>query len=293
MKFHADCIACLTQTAIKRASGVGDEALKLEFMRGVARIMDHVDPAYDSAPLIDAKVIQLQRSMLNLEDNYVRIKHEFNQLVLGLYDQLKAKVRAADDPLHAAIQLSMAGNYIDFGVLGNIQPEDALGMLDEAAEKHVDAQEYGNLRADLEKEGELVFLHDNCGEVVLDKLLIETIRELYPEKKVVSVVRGGPILNDATIVDAEEIGLTDVVEVIENGLQDIAGTQMDMLPEDVRKRIENAGMVIAKGQGNFESLIDCGLNVYFLFLSKCPSYTQWYGFERFSGILKNAKRIEE
>ena len=94
------------------------------------------------------------------------------------------------------------------------------------------------------------------------------------------------------IDDAREIGLTDVVEVMENGLRDIAGTQMDMLPEAVRMRIEGAGLVIAKGQGNFETLMDCGLNVYFLFLSKCASYTQWFGFERFSGILKNAKRMD-
>jgi len=292
MKFHADCISCLTQGALRRSACVQDEALKLEFMQGVARIMTGADPEYDSAPLVDARVIQLQRSLLGLEDDYTQIKHQFNMLVLGLYDRLRAKVDAAQDPLHAAIQLSMAGNYIDFGVLGNIDPDEALRMLDEAAERHVDPEEYACLRADLEKGGEVLFLHDNCGEVVLDMLLIETIQKLYPEKKVVSVVRGGPILNDATIEDAREIGLCERVEVLENGLRDIAGTQMDMLPEDVRSRIENACLVIAKGQGNFESLIDCGLNVYFLFLSKCPSYTQWFGFERFSGILKNAKRMD-
>lgn len=292
MKFHADCISCLTQGALRRAASVQDETLKLEFMQGVARIMTGADPEYDSAPLVDARVIQLQRSLLHLEDNYTEIKHKFNMLVLGLYEKLKARVDAADDPLHAAIQLSMAGNYIDFGVLGNIDPDEALRILDEAASRHVDPAEYALLRADLKGSGEVVFLHDNCGEVVLDMLLIETIQKLYPGKKVVSVVRGGPILNDATIVDAREIGLCGKVEVLENGLQDIAGTQLDMLPEAVRSRIENADLVIAKGQGNFESLIDCGLNVYFLFLSKCPSYTQWFGFERFSGILKNAKRMD-
>ena len=65
-----------------------------------------------------------------------------------------------------------------------------------------------------------------------------------------------------------------------------------MLPAELRERIERADLVISKGQGNFETLMDCGLNVYFLFLSKCKSYTQWFGFERFSGILKNAKRMD-
>lgn len=292
MKFHAECIPCLLGGAMKKAEAMENEALKLEYARGICRIMDEVDPEYDSAPLVDARVIRLRRELLHSEDDYTEIKRSFNALVLNLYARLKARVQTSEDPLYAAIQLSMAGNYIDFGVLKDVSADEVLRLIDEAAERRVDVQEYARLKADLEAEGELVFLHDNCGEVVLDKLLIETILQLYPGKKVVSVVRGGPILNDATLEDAREVGLTDIVEVIGNGQQDIAGTQLDFLPEAVRSRIENAGLVIAKGQGNFESLIDCNLNVYFLFLSKCPHYTRWFGFERFSGILKNAQRME-
>lgn len=292
MKFHADCVACLIAGALKKVDSLKDEALKLEYLKGICRIMDEVDPAYDSAPLVDARIIQYKRELLHMQDDYSEIKHSFNQMMLELYDQLRARVNAAEDPLHAAIQLSMAGNYIDFGVLGNVEADDALRMLDEAAQRRVDPDEYEKLCRDLSGEGELVYIHDNCGEVVLDKLLIETIRARYPEKHVVSIVRGNPILNDATIEDAREVGLFDVAEVVENGLNDIAGTQLDLLPETVRARIEGAGVVIAKGQGNFETLLDSGLNVYFLFLSKCVSYTQWFGFERFSGILKNARRLE-
>lgn len=292
MKFHADCAVCLMNSALKKVSNLSDEPRKLEFIQGICHILENANGDYDSAPLVDARIIQLKRELLHMEDDYTEVKHCFNQMMLGLYERLRAQVRAADDPLYAAIQLAMAGNYIDFGVLGNICPDDALRMLEEASQKKVDAEEYARLRADLAKDGELVYLHDNCGEVVLDKLLIETIRSAYPHKKVVSMVRGTPILNDATIEDAREVNLFEVAEVMENGLKDIAGTQMDMLPEHVRRRIENADLVIAKGQGNFETLMDCGLNVYFLFLSKCASYTQWFGFERFSGILKNAKRME-
>ena len=293
MKFHADCIPCLIDGAQKKLKGLeNNQPLKLEFMRGICRIMDQVDPEYDSAPLVDARIIQLKRSLLGMEDDYSAVKHSFNALIMGLYDQLKARVQASDDPLLAAIQLSVAGNFIDFGVLKDVQPEEVLRLLDDAAGRKVDASEYEHLRSDLEAEGELIFLHDNCGEVVLDKLLIETIRETYPEKKILSVVRGGNILNDATLQDAREIGLTDVVEVVGNGQQDIAGTQLDLITPSLRARIESAGLVIAKGQGNFETLIGCGLNVYFLFLSKCPSYTEWFGFERFSGILQNDRRMQ-
>lgn len=293
MKFHADCITCLISGAQKKLKGLeNNQPLKLEFMRGICRIMDQVDPEYDSAPLVDARIIQLKRDLLGMEDDYSEVKRSFNALILDLYDQLKERVKNSDDPLLAAIQLSMAGNFIDFGVLKDVDPDEVLRLLDDAASRKVDAAEYAHLKQDLEAEGELIFLHDNCGEVVLDKLLIETLKEIYPEKKILSVVRGGNILNDATLEDAQSIGLTDVVEVVGNGQQDIAGTQMDRITPELRSRIENAGLVIAKGQGNFETLIGSGLNVYFLFLSKCPSYTEWFGFERFSGILKNDRRMQ-
>ena len=175
-------------------------------------------------------------------------------------------------------------------MLGDVTADEALRLLDEASNRELDAAEYAHLRADLARGGEMVFVHDNCGEIVLDKLLIETIRELYPKVKVVSLIRCGAVVNDATWEDAEQIGLGEVSEVVDNGLPDLPGTQIDQLPEAVRARIESATLLIAKGQGNFESMIECGLNVYYIFLSKCESYTDWFGFEHFSGILANELR---
>ena len=189
------------------------------------------------------------------------------------------------------MQLAMAGNYIDFNVLGDVDAQELMRMLDASAERALDAEEYARFLRDLAAPGELVYLHDNCGEVVLDKLLIETIRARFPEKRVVSIVRGAPVVNDATLGDAREIGLGEVAEVLENGLRDVTGTELALLPEAVRRRIEGAGVILAKGQGNFETLIGCGLNVYYLLLSKCPSYTQWFGFEHFGGVFRNERRL--
>lgn len=291
MKFYAECVACLCQSALRRADGVHDPALKLEYMRRVCALMEEVDPECDTSPLVDARIIQLCRSFLGIQKDYTEVKHRFNRMLLELYPQLRRQVEESADPLMMALQLSMYGNYIDFGVLEEVKAEELMRLLSEAEKRTLDAAEYQNLRRDLEGEGELMFLHDNCGEVVLDKLLMETIHRLYPGLKLVSMVRGGPVLNDATMEDAREVGLQDVAEVMENGLQDIAGTQLDMLPQNVLNRIQGAKLVIAKGQGNFETLTGCGMNVYFLFLSKCAGYTEWFGFERFSGILRNALRM--
>ena len=292
MKFHAECAACLVEANLRKAAPIQDQALRAEYMRKICEIIAGADMENEAPPLVDARIIRLRRDLLGIEDDFTAIKHSFNQLLLGLCDKLRARIAAAEDPLYAALQLSMAGNYIDFGVLRDVDPDELLRLLDDAAEKHVDREEYEQLRADLARPGgELVFIHDNCGEIVLDKLLIETIKRLYPQQEIVSLVRGTPVLNDATLEDAVEAGLPEVAELMENGLEYVAGTDLKCVPEAVRERIENAKLLIAKGQGNFETLAGCGLNVYYLFLSKCAGYTQWYGFERFSGVMANDRRM--
>ncbi|MGN0185759.1 MAG: damage-control phosphatase ARMT1 family protein [Aristaeellaceae bacterium] len=292
MKFHAECAACLVEANLRKAAPVQDQALRAEYMRKICEIIAGADMENEAPPLVDARIIRLRKDLLGIEDDFTAIKHSFNQLLLGLCDKLRARIDGAEDSLYAALQLSMAGNYIDFGVLRDVDPDELLRLLDDAAEKHVDREEYEQLRADLARPGgELVFIHDNCGEIVLDKLLIETIKRLYPQQEIVSLVRGTPVLNDATLEDAVEAGLPEVAELMENGLEYVAGTDLKCVPEAVRERIENAKLLIAKGQGNFETLAGCGLNVYYLFLSKCAGYTQWYGFERFSGVLANDRRM--
>ena len=290
MKLHADCIACLAKSALERAKPVADPAKKTEYMRRVCEILGAADAQRDSAPVLDARIVRMRREFLGIAEDYRDTKRKFNALILGIYGQLRDRVRAAEDPLYAALQLSVMGNYIDFKLLGDVDPDEALRLLDEASNRELNAAECAQLRADLARGGEMVFVHDNCGEVVLDKLLMETIRERYPNIAMVSLVRCGDVANDANREDAEQVGLSEVAEVIDNGVADLPGTQIDEMPEAVRARLEGAALIIAKGQGNFESMIESGLNIYYIFLSKCASYTDWFGFEHLSGVLANERR---
>ena len=293
IKFHADCVTCLLNSSLKKIDCVTDEKKRMEYMRRACEIIADNDFVEYSAPIVDSKIIRLRRETLGIVEDYTAEKSEFNQLLLDLYDDLKEKVNASEDKLLTAIQLAMAGNYIDFGTVSDVNAARLMEMLDEAAQRIVDPVEYENLKRDIQAEGEIVYCHDNCGEIVLDKLLIETIKECYPGQKVVSFVRGGNVQNDVTLADAAEVRLAEVSdEVIANGVEDVAGTQLDFLPKDVYERICGAKLVIAKGQGNFETLQGCGLNVYYLFLCKCPRYTTWFGLERFSGVLANDRRLK-
>lgn len=293
LKYHADCVTCLMNSALKKIDGVSDERKRMEYMREICRIVRDTDYEREAAPVVEGKIIRLRREMLGITEDFSAEKHSFNRLLMGIYNELRAKIDASEDPLRSAIQLAMAGNYIDFGTVSDVNEARLMEMLDEAAQRNVDPVEYENLKRDIQRDGEIVYCHDNCGEIVLDKLLIETIKKCYPNQHIVSVVRGGNVQNDVTLEDAEEIALTEVSdEVISNGVQDIAGTELPQLPKSVYERISGAKLVIAKGQGNFETLQGCGMNIYYLFLCKCPRYTTWFDLERFSGVLANDCRLK-
>ena len=271
-----------------------DEDRRNQFLKKVCDIIAQADPQNDAPPLVDARIIKEQRRIFGESDDFSAEKKHYNDVILEIYDSLKKKIAEASDPVLAAMQYALAGNYIDFGVLKDTVSEDTLlGLLDQAAQKEVSREEYRRFLGDMSEAREMVCLHDNCGEIVLDKLFIETLRDRYPKVHFLSVVRGGPILNDATLEDARAIGLEQVSEVIDNGVEDTAGTVLPLIRPELRRRLESAGIILSKGQGNFETLGGCGLNIYYLLLSKCEWYTRWFGFERFSAVLINERRRNE
>ncbi len=290
-KFYSDCAECLMRGSMKKIGSVRDEALRYQYALGICKIIEEIDPEREAAPVAEGRAIRLRRELLGLQDDYSEVKHLYNALLMRLYPELQARVRNAADPLYAALQLSAAGNFIDFGVFDDVKPDDLLHMLDETAQKKLNDGEYARLREDLGRARTLTFVHDNCGEIVPDKLLIETILGIWPDIRVLSVVRACPVINDATMDDAREVNLADVAEVIPNGIPDVAGTPPTLLPEAVLSRLQASDVLISKGQGNFETLMGSGLNVYYLLLAKCVHYTKWFGFERFSAVLQNDRRM--
>lgn len=292
MRFHAECAGCLIDGQMKLTKGIHDEALRIEAAKQMCRVIADMDCERDGAPIPHGEFIRIRRELLGIRDDYTEIKRRYNALALSALPALEARLSASQDPLKDALKLALAGNYIDFGTVKDISEESALDVINQAALKPVDDNEIENLRTELSRGGDVIFLHDNCGEIVLDRLLIQTILRLYPGVNVTSVVRGAPVINDVTIEDARETGLTEVCEVITNGLEDMGGTPLHRVPETLRRRIERADIILAKGMGNFETMNGCGLNVYYMFLAKCEYYKRWFGLERFEAVLANDRRLK-
>lgn len=271
MKSALDCVPCILRQTLDASRAVSDEpALHEEVLRDTLRWLADAR-AGESPVLLGQRLHRRLREVTGIEDPYRTEKDRQNKQALRLLPELRERLGATDDPFGLAVKLAIAGNIIDLGVNG-IVPEGALrASVDRAlAEPVLGVVE--DLRRDVAQAERILYLADNCGEIVFDRLLIEHL----PTQRTTVAVRGRPILNDATMDDAHTIGLTDLVEVIDNG-SDAPGTLLDDCSPGFRRRFSEADLIIAKGQGNYESLSQVAAPVYFLFKVKCSVVAEHIG----------------
>lgn len=283
IRLNSACIQCMMDKHLCNYDQEIEESKKLEYMHRMVKVVADADMT-ESAPVITGRILKLQDEMFGKRIDYVSVKQKFNRMMLLEEENIWEKILSAKDPLRMAVQYAMTGNYIDFGTMSEITGEKLHELLEEADQIVLDEQEFSRLKDDLEHGTKLTYLTDNCGEVVLDKLVMRTIQRLYPKLQLTAVVRGAQALNDATMEDAQEVGLTQQVRVIGNGT-DITGTELDQISEEARQCIEEADVIISKGQGNFETLQGCGKNIYYMFLCKCQLYIKRFHANLLQGIL--------
>ena len=292
MKLSAMCIRCLMDRQEERVRECGDEEKKAVYLKEAAGIIASSGEG-DSAPYLVFQMNQAYERLFGKLMDYKKEKKEFNSLMLDLESELEEKIRSGksrEEILKNAINYASSGNYIDFGALNHVDKDELMGLLEKAGEEDVDGHTFAMLSEDLDKAEELVYLLDNCGEIVADKLLVKVLKEQYPNMNITVMVRGVEVLNDAVMEDAEEVGLTKLVKVIGNG-NGVAGTQVDLLSREAREAIEKADIIISKGQGNFETIYGGGWNIYYLFLCKCAWFSERFGMERLKGVFINEKDV--
>ncbi len=287
IRLNADCINCMLKRYLSRIPEQLSEVERLEFMQMICKQIGSASKE-EGAPVLVQAIKQELEARYGMQENYTKEKHYFNQLMLQKEDEIGMLVEKSKDPILLALQYSMTGNYIDFGSMNVVDEEYLASLLDTVEERPVSAKAYDDMCNDLSKAKKLVFITDNCGEIVLDKVLIKTIKEQYPNVEITVMVRGGETLNDATMKDAEEVGMTKMVKVIHNG-NDIAGTCLSKLSIEALLSLEEADLILSKGQANFETLRGCGKNIYYIFLCKCDMFANRFGVEKYTGMFLNDK----
>ncbi|MGC8635256.1 MAG: tRNA (N6-threonylcarbamoyladenosine(37)-N6)-methyltransferase TrmO [Candidatus Limnocylindrales bacterium] len=264
MRTSLDCLPCLVRQALdagKLASP--DPALSERLVRDTLAGLAESD-LRQSPPMLAQRVHRRLRELTGRDDIYRPAKERLNRVALDLREELETALAKAADPFDLAVRLAIAGNVIDMGVTGAVSESDVRRSVEQALRTPVRGW-VDELRRSVRHSDRILYLADNAGELVFDRLLIE---RLGPDRVTVAM-RGAPVLNDATMEDARTAGLTGIVEVIDNG-SDAPGTVLDDCSPTFRQRFSEADLIIAKGQGNFETLVDEPAPIYFLFKVKCP-----------------------
>jgi uncharacterized protein with ATP-grasp and redox domains len=222
-----------------------------------------------------------------VNDPYYTVKQQFNAAALRLYSQMRNLILESDDPLATAVRLAIAGNIIDFGVKSQLDETELKVTISKCLAEDPSGLQLEVFREAVNEAQVILYLADNAGEIIFDRLLIEQL----PEGKITVAVKGSPVINDATMEDAVLAGLPRIVDVIDNG-SDAPGTILESCSQSFRDFFRKADLVIAKGQGNYETLSDLDKNIFFILKAKCPVISRNIGCKVGEMILQKTKAFK-
>lgn len=275
MRISESCAKCLFD---KQKNKTDDAA----YLAEVKSIIDN-RRENDTSPYMVYLFNKVHTCMFGQGADYRDIKKKYNDLVLSMEDKLRSEIEAAADPLAKALMISRIGNYIDFGAMNHVDEDTFLGLFDKTEMCEKDILTYESFKKECEKAKSFLLICDNCGEIVLDKLMVERLKKHYPDMVIRVMVRGGDVLNDATREDAAYSGMADIAEILDNG-EAIAGTVYELLSQEAKKAVDESDVILAKGQGNYESMYGQGIHAFYMFLCKCDLFVRRFEVPMLTGI---------
>ena len=275
MRISESCAKCLYD----RQLNITDNK---EYLAEVQNLLDN-RKENDTSPYMVYLFAKVYEKHFGATPDFTEIKKKYNDLVLGMEDKLRARIEQAEDPLAKALVMARIGNYIDFGAMDNVDTDEFLTLFQNTEMREDDKVVYESFLRECEAGTNFLLLCDNCGEVVLDRLMIEQLKKRFPHLKVKALVRGGAVLNDATAEDAAYSGLDKVAEILSNGAP-VAGTIYDLMPEESRKALDEADIILSKGQGNYESISGQGRHIFYVFLCKCDLFVSRFNVPKLTGM---------
>lgn len=269
MKTFIDCIPCIINQGIRicRTLNVDDEKTEIIIKKILEHLME-VDFSHTS-PYLSSIVWDIVTSSIGEKNPYKKANNFYNTELAKKNDSLKNIIETSDDKFRTAVKLAITGNIIDFGAKHDFDYSILKEKIMEISSKKLSIDNSSELNNKLQNSKTLLYLGDNNGEIIFDKIFIEYLKIAFPDLKIFFAVRGRPIINDVTLDDAKNVGMDKIVEIIVNG-SGYPGTDINDVSDEFRKMFYDSDVIIAKGQGNFETLSDIDRDdVYFLFMAKC------------------------
>ena len=275
MRISESCAKCLYDRQLNKTDNA-------EYLAEIKSLLDS-RRENDTSPYMVYLFNKVHVRYFGKGADYSDIKKQYNDLMLHLEEKLCAEIENAEDPLARSLVIARIGNYIDFGAMNHVDQDEFLSLFNETEMRKEEEKTYKSFLKECENAASFLLICDNCGEIVLDRLMIEQLKKRFPQIKVKALVRGREILNDATVEDAKYTGLDRVADIVSNG-EAIAGTIYDMMPQEAKDALDEADVILAKGQGNYESLSGQGRHVFYEFLCKCDLFMRRFGVPRLTGM---------
>jgi hypothetical protein len=276
MRLHLECIPCYLRQALEAVQMASDDKkLQEKILRKCVIAASKFDTG-DSGFVLNSKIQRIIRKILPDGDPYREVKEEYNRMALSLVNKLEEIIRNSNNPFEVSLRISLAGNIIDFGPKVDLNKNILQEAIKKSLSQDMDTEKIKLLKEEIDNAKRILFIGDNAGEIVFDKIFIENL----PGEKITYAVRGGPALNDATMEDAKMIGMMDSVKVMTTGL-DMPAAVLSFCSGEFLKEYRISDLVIAKGQGNYEALCDEKKKIFFLLKIKCPVVA-----ENFNGLYK-------
>ncbi|MCK4542770.1 MAG: DUF89 family protein [Spirochaetales bacterium] len=277
MKTYLDCLPCFMNQALRAGRVATNDEKKIKKLLDEIGMLIGKIPMEHTPPETGAIIYRRVSEITGNADPYREIKEKNISQALSLYPELKKKVAESNDRLLTALRLAVAGNIIDLGVGKEFNIRDDV---EKTLHQKFAICDYELFKQELNKAKEILYIGDNSGEAVFDKILIEELG-----KKVTFVVREIPIINDITIKEAKLIGIDKIAKVISSGTT-APGTILDICNDDFLKIFVNADMIISKGQGNYEGLSGTDIPIFFILKAKCSVIADNIGVQENDIVLK-------
>ena len=285
MKISRECIHCLARQAVEIAEeATSDVTMQEEIIKRSLKELGEMD-FNETAPEVSFRMHQHAKDISGIDDPYKKLKEQYNEIANEIYNRIidEKWLDKAEDPFDMACRLAIAGNIIDFSVGLKLEYSDIVKSVEDSIKHNIFGTGTTALREAVKKANNIMYIADNSGEIIFDKFLLDYL----PLNKITYVVKGSPIVNDATMDDAISTGITDLVKVIDNG-HSAQGTILKYCSSTFKSEFSKADLIISKGQANFETLSDIkDKNIFYLLRAKCISVASAIGCKQMDYVLTN------
>lgn len=289
MKIQTECVTCLLKRIIFEVEQSTEDAeLRLKTVQNACKLLSELYNPNVSSATIATKVHKIAYETLGDDDPYIGLKEQSNKIAQSLVPRVNELIECSDDPLRITMLASIIGNLMDFGIPGaSSHPEKLSEIFEETFAEDLGCDDTDEIKEILTDSKHVLLFADNCGEIVFDKILCRELKKFNPNIFLAIIVKGEPIISDATVKDVEELKFHEFVdEILTTGCFAI-GVDFENIPPELEKSLENADLIICKGMANYEAFSETDYRpIAYLLRTKCTAIANSMGLPLNINVVK-------